>query len=506
MAFRRNPRPVATEENALLVDESRAFVSGDGDGGFRSARVATARVADSAEAEAPKTRRRFSLQTVRSLRTFDSLRNKNFRWYFLSMFGVFGAMNMQMVVKGFLVFQLTGSYAALGALGLANAMPGLGLSLVGGVIADRVPKKVVQQIGSSVNALNALSIAMLLVAGMLRWEYLLISSAFQGVVQGLMMPSRQSMLSDIVYPRHIMNAIALNNVGMNLSRMVMPAIGGLLLAVTDAYWVFFIMTAFYMFSVVTLFKVPAKPIEIPEEEKLYAAAQRARGGGMRGGGMRGGHGAVARKQRANGGFRWSDIAEGARDLKEGMRYIRHDRTLALLLIVNFLMVLCSMPYMQMLPGFVQQVLDGDAAMQGLLQSFAAIGSLASALVVASLPSRHRGKMLLAGGLLTGIALTAFSFSNIFWVTAPVMIFLGVGQQLRMVLSNALVQTYVEDEYRGRVMSIYMMEMNLVMLGAFFVSLMAQAVGVQYALGATSITLIVLCVVTYLFIPRLRNID
>jgi MFS family permease len=498
MAIRRNPRSVATEE-ATAADETRAFVSGDGDGGFRDAST-TATVVT--EREAPVTRRRLSLQTLGSLRTFDSLKIVTFRWYFLSMFGNFGAMNMQMVVKGFLVYELTGSYAALGALGLANAMPGLGLSLVGGVIADRVPKKIVQQIGTSVNALNALTLAMILLAGLMRWEYLLISSAAQGVVQGLMMPSRQSMLSDIVYPRHLMNAIALNNVGMNMSRMVMPAMGGLLLAVTDSYWVFFVMTGFYIFSVVTLFKVPAKPIEVPEEERQFAAAQRA----GRPGGFRGGHGAAPRRERPTGKFRMSDIGGAARDLADGARYIRHDSTLGLLLLVNFLMVLCSMPYMQMLPGFVRQVLGGGPAMLGVLQSFAAFGALGSALVVASLPSRHRGKMLLGGGLLTGVALIAFSASSIFWLTAGIMVFLSIGQQLRMVLSNALVQGYVEDEYRGRVMSIYMMEMNLVMLGSFAVSILAQAIGVQFALGIMASVLVSICVATYLFVPRLRQID
>jgi MFS family permease len=202
----------------------------------------------------------------------------------------------------------------------------------------------------------------------------------------------------------------------------------------------------------------------------------------------------------------SDIGVAFRDLIDGARYIRHDSTLGLLLLVNFLMVLCSMPYMQMLPGFVSDVLGGGPAMLGVLQSFAAFGALGSALVVASLPSRHRGKMLLGGGLLTGVALIAFSASEIFWLTAGVMVFLSIGQQLRMVLSNALVQGYVQDEYRGRVMSIYMMEMNLVMLGSFAVSLLAQAIGVQFALGIMASVLVAICVSTYLFVPRLRQID
>jgi sugar phosphate permease len=139
-------------------------------------------------------------------------------------------------------------------------------------------------------------------------------------------------------------------------------------------------------------------------------------------------------------------------------------------------------------------------------SISSIGSLAAALVVASLPSHHRGKVLIVGGLVLGLALTAFSFSNVFWITAAVMVFIGIGQSVRMALSNALVQTYVSDEYRGRVMSIYMMEMNLVQIGTFGVGLMAQAMGIQWALGLTSLSLVALSVIAYAFMPRLRNID
>jgi MFS family permease len=190
----------------------------------------------------------------------------------------------------------------------------------------------------------------------------------------------------------------------------------------------------------------------------------------------------------------------------GLKYMLHDRTIGLLLLMNFLMVLFSMPYMQMLPGFVKDILHGGAAMQGALMSFSSVGMVVAALAVASLPNRHRGTLLLWGGLILGVALTAFSFSSLFWVTAPVMILLGAGQSLRMALSNALVQSYVEDEYRGRVMSIYMMEMNLVTIGAFFVAIMAEVFGVQWALGVTSLALVVLSVGCYFFVPRLRAIQ
>jgi MFS family permease len=469
------------------VHRAGTWVSGDGDGPGHASTAAVPTATTAAVSG-----RQSALEFLRGLRTFDSLRVSSFRWYFLSMFGVFGAMNMQMLVRGFLVYDLTGSYTALGTIGLANAIPGLVLSLPGGVVADRWPKKLVQQVGSALNGLNALAIALLLVAGLLRFEYLLINAVIQGVIQALMMPSRQSMLSDIIYPRHIMNAVALNNLGMNLSRMVMPTIGGIILAVTDSYWAFFVMTGCYAFAVLTLIKVPSKPIEVPPEEQLFSAGNHPRAAGASGHDV-----GTGRRGGATGGMG---------DLIAGLKYIANDRTIGVLLLINFLMVLFSMPYMQMLPGFVKDVLHGGAGMQGALMSFTSIGSVAAALVVASLPNRHRGKLLLWGGLVLGLSLVAFSASNVFWITAPVMIVLGAGQSVRMALSNALVQSYVQDEYRGRVMSIYMMEMNLVMIGAFVVSLIAEAVGPQWALGTVSLALVVLSIGSYLLVPRLRTID
>ena len=421
------------------------------------------------------------------LRTFDSFTNTNFRWYFVSMLGVFGAMNSQMVAKGVLTYELTGSFAALGTLALANAVPGLLLSLHGGVLADRLPKKRIQQVGNALNALNTSSIVLLLLAGVMRWEYMIVNAAIQGVIQALMMPARQSMIPDIVYPRQVMNAVSLNNAGMNLSRLMVPAGIGYMMAVTDYYWAFIAITGFYLFSTLTLVRVPSKPIEVPAHERIEGEA--------RGRVLQGGHGAP----KSTGGAGFGDLIDGG-------RYILRDSTLLTILVVNFLMVLFSMPYMQMLPGFVKDVLDGDSSIVGLLTSITGVGSLAAALVIASLPSRRRGMIFIVGSLVLGIALVGFSASSSLMITMPIMIFIGIGQAIRMALSNVLVQAYTQDQYRGRVMSIYMMEMSLVQFGVFGVGVAAEYIGIQWALGLCSAGLVVLSLATIALVPRMRNLD
>ncbi|TAK74131.1 MAG: MFS transporter [Dehalococcoidia bacterium] len=447
--------------------------------------IAAAAIADPAALAPVPAERRSRLRALSQLRTFESFKSSPFRWYFVSMLGVFGAMNSQMIARGVLIYDLTGSFAALGTLALAGAIPGLALSLHGGVIADRLPKKQIQQVGNALNALNTMSIVALLLAGAMRWEYMIVNAAIQGVIQALMMPARQSMLPDIVYPRQVMNAVALNNAGMNLSRLMVPAGIGVLMEVTDYYWAFIAITGFYLFSTVTLFRVPSRPIEIPPEERTEAQARLHAAGGQ------------ATRAKSGAGFG---------DLIDGGRYILRDHTVRTILVINFLMVLFSMPYMQMLPGFVKEVLKGGPGLQGLLTSVTGVGSLAAALVIASLPSRRRGMIFIIGSVVLGIALIAFSWSTSVAITMPVMLLIGVGQSVRMALSNVLVQAYTEDQYRGRVMSIYMMEMSLVQVGVFGVGIAAEIIGVQWALGLCSAGLVILSVATLAMVPRMRNLD
>ena len=441
--------------------------------------------------EPPQRGRKFSL------RTFESFKIAGYRWFFLAMLGQMASMNMQMLVRGFLVFELTGSYAALGTMSLGNAIPGLMFALFGGVIADRLQKKYVLQVGQLVNAMNAVAVGMLLLFGMLRFEHLMASAVVQGTVMALMMPSRQSMIPEIVGPRRLMNAVALNTAGMNLMRLAVPALGGILLAAADAYYVYFLMTGLYLFAVVTLTKVPSRGRSGEDADAALAPAVTPTGGGrdgamgmgmgMRGGGMR----------RGAGSFK---------DIVDGVVYVARNRTVLTLLTANFFIVLTSMPYMMMLPGFVKQVLDGGPDKLGLLISITGIGSLAGSLVIASMPAKNRGKILLFGSALLGFALIGFSLSNVFWVTAIIMVFVGLGQTTRMSLSNVLLQAYVEDAYRGRVMSIYMMEFSLMQFGVFAVGILASVIGIQYALTFTSILLLLFIAYAFVFIPRLRDLD
>ena len=407
------------------------------------------------------------------LSTFDSLSVPVFRWYLGSMLGWFASMNMQMLARGWLTFELTGSFASLGLVSLANAVPGMILSLPGGVLADRVNKKRIIQFGQLANTLLSGLIAALIFSGSLTFEWLLVSALLQGTVNSLIMPARQSMIAEIVTEARLMNAVALNTAGMNVMRIGAPTVGGLMLAGIGAGWVYLLMSGLYFAGAILLLPVKL----IPQPASISAGGGRTRG-----------------------------RASGPKELVEGIGYMRRDRTILALLSVNFVIVLLSMPFQTMLPGFVDDVLNQGPDRLGLLMGIIGIGSLAGSLTIASLPPRRRGLMLLVSAAVMGAFLIAFSISTWFWVTAVIMIGIGIGQSGRMSLTNVILMSYTQPAYRGRVMSVNMMEFSLMAFGTFLLGIVANFLGIQLAIGLTAAGLVVFIAAVIMFVPRLRDLD
>ncbi len=407
---------------------------------------------------------------LRSLGTFDSLREPIFRWFFLGQMGQSGAMQLQQLLRGYLVFQLTGSFTALGVMSLAQSVPMLTLSLPGGVLADRLPRKHLVQAGQAVNVANAVVLVAVIAGGWLRVEYLIASAVVQGIVMSLMMPARQSMIPDIVAPGRLTNAIALNSAGMQSMRLFAPGLGGAITAWAGADWGYGLTAVLYLVALLGIMPIPTS---------ITAPAPHERAGG---------------------------VGSAIEDASKSIRYITGDPTMRTLLAVNLATVVLAMPYIIILPGFVETVFGGGAGSLGVLLSITGVGSLAGSLVIASLPDRRRGLLLMASSFLTGAGLFAFAVSSVFWLSALILVVVGVGTAGRLSLSNVLVQAYVEPRYRGRVMSIYMTQFSLLFIGAFFIGLLAEVYGVQQVMAAVALALMVTSLAVVAFVPRMRRLD
>jgi MFS family permease len=406
--------------------------------------------------------------------TFAAFEIINYRWFFAALCGNFAAMNIQMFIRGWLVFEITGSYEKLGWMTAAGGLVGLVAAPLGGVVADRVKqKKTILQLAGIANALITLGIAALIFQGILVFEHLLISSILQGLVMNAMMPARQAFTKDVVGLDRLTNAIALSTSGMNTARLLLPGLAGGLVAalgggggnIDPAKWVYLTMAALYVWSasVITLIQVEDRA---PDDESQGSILS---------------------------------------DLSSGFKYVLRTPIIAMLLGCNFLMVFFSLTYFMLLPGFAKDVLNAGPDDLGLLISLSGIGSLLGSLYVASFGNRKRARLLLIGGLLMGVSLLGFAWSTHFWLSIVLLTVVGFGQASRMSLSNVLIQSYVDDDFRGRVMSIYMLEMAFLSIAIYPISLFADYFGPQWAVGLSAMGLVLL-ILTLFQIPQYRDLD
>ena len=411
-------------------------------------------------------------------RAMIALRDRYFRALYFGNLLQFGSQQMQLFIRSYLVFQLTGSFALLGTMALANAIPGVLLSPFGGVLADRAPKKTVIQFAQGFNAVNAAVLA-LLASGALGIElhvwHLFLSSFLQGGVNSLMMPARQSIISDLVGPRRLMNAIGINSSGQTLMQLIGPMIGGLLVKFLDPSAVFAVMAAMYLGAMSFTMRLPAHPLF--EYDRSI--------------------GRDGRPRRRRGSF--ADIADG-------MRYAWREPIIRALIGVNFLIVIVAMPYTMLLAGFVDEVLHRDAFELSMLQMVSGIGAVIGSVIIASGSSHRRGRRMILWGALLGVSLVAFAASSNYWITMPIMLVIGIGQAGRMATGQVLVQTYAADEYRGRVTAVWFMQFSMVQFGTFFVGVLSELIGPQWAIGGLAAMMVVAMGLVWLFVPRIRELD
>ena len=404
--------------------------------------------------------------------TFESFGNREFRWFYLAMLGQMASMNMTFIVPGLLAFELTGSFAALGLVGLFGAMPMLALSMFGGVIADRMPKKTVLQIGQLFSLLNAAAMAALLFFDLMSMGWIYTSAVVQGTIMALMMPARQAMIPELVGRDRLMNAVSLNMAGMNTMQLFAPAVAGFIVTVAGFEWAYVTIAGLYGLAVAGLSQLTWRPASVKAEPNMTILKA-----GLR----------------------------SLEDIREGLAYIRRDRLIFALISISFLSSIFAMPHMSLMPGYVRDVFDGGGSKLGLLFSISAIGSLAAMLTLASIKGNRRGRLLMAAMVVLGAGILIFAQTDNYWVAAAIMVVIGAGSALRQALVQGLLQEYSEHDYRGRVMSLFLLQFSIMQLGTFFVGIIAETVGIQPAFMGLGISLIAVTLVAYALMPRIRQL-
>ena len=398
--------------------------------------------------------------------TFTSLRNRHYRWLWLSSMAFFGGIQMQVVARGWLVYELTDSPLALGMVSAAFGLPLLLFSLFGGTIADRVAKRnliIAAQVG---NALATLTIAIFIATGYVQLWHLMAAAAVTGTAFIFIAPARMALISELVTPRELLNAIALNSTGTNLTRVVAPAAAGALLAVIGIDGVYYLVVFFYCVSIFLVSRLPVG-------EAPMSMARTSLWGGV----------------------------------VEGVRYLRHSSLMSLLLMMAFVPIVFGMPYANLMPVFAVDVLDVGETGLGLLMSMTGVGALIGSLGVASLGDfRRKGLLLIGLGTAFGIALAIFGLSHIYALSLVALVLVGLANAGYMTMNNTMVQSSAPLEVRGRVMAIFMVTFALMPLGTLPIGAVAEAIGPTFAVTGGAVIVIVFILAIAVFRPRVRRLE
>jgi len=412
-------------------------------------------------------RNKMGLASLAKSPMFESLQSRDFRWLWLGSFANFMAMGMQMMARGWLVLRLSNdSPLALALVMIAFSVPMTFVSLIGGALADRMSRKHIIMFSQGGNALMTALLATLDLTGLIQFWHLIFIGAANGSLMALNMPSRQALISDLVPPEKLMNAISLNNSGTNITRVIGPALAGLLIIYIETAGVFYLIAVSYIFSLLSVAMI---------------------------------HG--DRRPASKPGKKMTG------EIREGLRYATGDPDLRGLIITLFMPVFFGFSFLTLLPAWAREALDVHSGGLGMLMMVMGIGALIGTLMLAAMGNfQRRGIWLLINGLLWGCGLAIFSQATTYAVALPFLSLIGLLSAVFMSLNMTLMQIYSATEMRGRIMSIAMMTFGAMPLSAVPFGAIAEHIGTPNALFLSGSMLVVFTIVFALAYPRFRKID
>jgi MFS family permease len=367
-----------------------------------------------------------------------ALRHRNFRLFFggqsISVIGTW----MTRVATSWLVYRLTGSALLLGTVGFAGQIPTFLLAPIAGVVVDRIDRRKVLVWTQALAMVQSLVLAALTLTNRITISEVLALSAFQGLINAFDMPARQSFMVQMVEDRSdLSNAIAINSSMVNMARLVGPSLAGLLIAVKSEGWCFLVDGISY---IAVIFSLLMMRVARTEEQRAQTST--------------------------------------VTQLKEGWTYVAGSVPIRSILLLFGLLSLMGWPFMVLMPIFAAKILHGGPHTLGFLMGAVGIGSLASALsLVLRRSVRGLTRVIPVAAVIFGVGLIAFGFSHYLWLSMLMMLVTGFGMMQGLTGSNTIIQTLVDENMRGRVMSYYTMAfVGMAPFGSLLAGAMAHAIG------------------------------
>lgn len=397
--------------------------------------------------------------------TFDAFRIRWYRWFWAGRALGSIAFRMRSVVRGWLIYSLTGSALALSAVSASWGLATFLFSLPGGAICDRFNRRTLVILGQAAAAALFLSVALLIFSGAIQVWHLAVSSFAMGLVFALVIPARTALLSDLMPRQALLNATALTMVGMGLMGVFASTLGGVLLEEIGAAPVYAFMGLLYVGGMVLYLRVPS-----PEQREARRASIRV-------------------------------------DLVDGGRYVRSKPELISIMGLELVRVLLYMPYMTLLPVFAEDVFESGAVGLGLLRGASSLGGMLGSLVVASLGDVHRkGLLLLGSGMLAGVGLIVLGQAPSLVVGMVAMFLATIVSSAYMVTRSTLVQMVSSPRMRGRVAGFSRLIFGLMPLGTVPLGALTDAVGVRLTVTLQGVAVVAAFILVGLLQPRIRMLE
>ncbi|MCB4757335.1 MAG: MFS transporter [Elusimicrobia bacterium] len=398
---------------------------------------------------------------------FRSLRSRNFGLFFtgqgISLIGTW----MQQIAMSWLVFRLTNSAFLLGVVGFCNQIPTFLLASFGGVLADRWNRYRILIVTQILSMIQAFVLAILTLRGTIAVWHVVVLGLFLGTVNALDIPTRQAFMVDMVEEKEDLgNAIALNSALVNAARLLGPSLAGILIALVGEGTCFLINAVSFLAVIAALLAMKiVSPKTAPSKTDMW------------------------------------------RGWKEGILYAYGFMPIGAILALLSLVSLMGMSYAVLMPIIVTGVFHGGPRTLGFLMGASGLGALVGTFYLASRKNVVGlcRIMPLASGLL-GMGLIAFAFSRLFWFSFVMIAVTGFGMIVEMAASNTVLQTIVDDDKRGRVMSLYAMAfMGMAPFGSLLAGAIANKMGAPVTLVFCGISCLLGALIFARKLPAIRQV-
>jgi MFS family permease len=400
---------------------------------------------------------------------FSSLRYRSFRLLWTSTLFTSAGVWIQQVTIGWLALDLTGSAFQVGAITGMRGLPMLVLGPVGGVVADRIDRRKLLLFTQVFLVILAVTFSIPAAFGWVAIWHLYAFSLLTGIGWAFQNPVRQSLVANSVPHHALMNAVALNSMAFNSTRIVGPAIGGGIIVLMGAGPNFLLQAGAYV--AVFILVLFYRPLTISDRS-------------------------AARRESL------------FHNLQSGFSYVVHHSVLRALMLnstVTFLFLLAFSA--ALMPVYAHRVVDAGATGLGLLLAASGVGGFMGTLLLASMGNVRRTGLLIVGSTVAaGVATIGFGLVDVMWIAVPIITLAGGLQMLNMATTNTAIQAIVPDELRGRVMGIYMLTIGTMPAGAVLAGALAQTFTVTIAFIAGGATAIALSITIALSVKGLRRLE